>query len=48
MTAAALKGFAVFKAAAKTDHENYSFEAIVTIGSSLLLLLLGLFLTIGG
>jgi hypothetical protein len=27
-----LKGFAVFKAAAKTDHENYSFEAIVNAG----------------
>ena len=38
----------MFKAAAKTDRENYSFEAIVTIGSFLLLLLLGLFLTIGG
>ena len=48
MTAAALKGFAVFEAAAKTDHENYSFEAIVTVGSFLLLLFLGLFLTFAG
>jgi len=48
MMAAVVKEFAVFKATAKTDHENYSFEAILTIGSFSLLLLLGLFLTIGG
>ena len=35
----------MFKADAKADHENYSFEAIVTIGSFLLLMFVGLFLT---